>query len=492
VSVERVNARDADVESVEEPPPADRTPPPDTPGQAEGTSRADSRAGAAVANAAASEQRGATVEERRDEPHDEDPPDKEPPDEAPVEAPDKDPRDEEPPDEAPDEAPATDSVPSDDGADDVEEQDSTAVDPDDGAENASGSAETVTAPEETPVEEDEDEPRSVLVPVEDDAPIEDGPIEDAPVDDDAPVKAAPAKEPEVPGRAADTGERAAARPRDTPRLEPLTDREYAEHTAQVASSLDAAAKRGESTEIRHTLNPERTIWSPDRAELHQQIVDDLYAAAAEVPDDGQAIVAGGLGGAGKSTTLEGHAGIDRMDYLTINPDDIKETLAKRGMLPPVEGLDPMERSALVHEESSQIARLLADRAYADRKNLIWDITMSSRSSTARRIQQLREAGYRTIEGVFVDIPVPTSVDRAQVRHRQGMEDHRNGEGLGGRYVPPDVIQANADAEWESVNRGVFEELKPRFDQWKLYDNSVDGRGPVLLESSDGAGRDDDE
>lgn len=276
------------------------------------------------------------------------------------------------------------------------------------------------------------------------------------------------------------------------RLEPLTDREYAEHTGRIESKLSDSLARGEGTDVRHTLNLERTIWDPDRAEIHQQIVDDLYSAAAEVPNDGQAIVAGGLGGAGKSTTLEDHADIDRSSYLTINPDDIKESLAKRDMVPPVEGLAPMERSALVHEESSAIARSLADRAYADRKNVIWDITMSSKPSTARRVQQLREAGYTNIEGIFVHIPVATSVERAQERHRRGLEDYRNGEGLGGRYVPPDVIRANADATWGSVNRSVFEDLKPQFDKWKLYDNSVDGRGPVLLDSSDGSERENDE
>ena len=114
------------------------------------------------------------------------------------------------------------------------------------------------------------------------------------------------------------------------------------------------------------------------------------------------------------------------------------------MIPPVKGLAPMERSSLIHEESSEIAASLAGRAYA------------------------------------------------QARHRHGLEDYRDGEGLGGRYVPPHVIRANADATWGSVNRGVFEDVKPQFDSWKLYDNSVDGRGPVLLESSDGSERDDDE
>ena len=51
-------------------------------------------------------------------------------------------------------------------------------------------------------------------------------------------------------------------------------------------------------------------------------------------------------------------------------------MARRGMIPEVEGLSPMEASDLVHEESSYLARQLALRAQADGKNLIWDITMS--------------------------------------------------------------------------------------------------------------------
>ena len=76
-----------------------------------------------------------------------------------------------------------------------------------------------------------------------------------------------------------------------------------------------------------------------------------------------AVVAGGLGGAGKTTVLGDHEGIDPTKYLTINPDDLKEELAQRGMIPKVDGLSPMEASDLVHEESSYLARQLALRAH---------------------------------------------------------------------------------------------------------------------------------
>ncbi|HTS97076.1 MAG TPA: zeta toxin family protein, partial [Streptosporangiaceae bacterium] len=174
-----------------------------------------------------------------------------------------------------------------------------------------------------------------------------------------------------------------------------------------------------------------------------------------------------------------HAGIDRSQYLTINPDDIKEEMARRNMIPAVSGLTPMEASDLVHEESSYVARQLALRAQADGRNVIWDITMSSRSSVERRIVELHSSGYTRIEGIFVDIPIEVSVTRADSRHREGHDAYPAGNGFGGRLVPDDVTRAQADPDWGSRNRRTFEEAKHHFDRWYRFDNS--GSTPVLVE-----------
>ena len=78
--------------------------------------------------------------------------------------------------------------------------------------------------------------------------------------------------------------------------------------------------------------------------MHDSIIDDLYARASDVPCEQRAIIAGGLPGAGKSTVLERYAGIDRSQYLTINPDDVKEEMAKRDMIPPVSGPPPWKQA----------------------------------------------------------------------------------------------------------------------------------------------------
>ena len=123
-----------------------------------------------------------------------------------------------------------------------------------------------------------------------------------------------------------------------PALEPLTDAEHADHIAQVREFLDEARGRGLATDQQFMADERRGIWSKDRRDVHDALVDALYSRAEDVPDDRMAIMAGGLGGAGKSTVLDSQAGIERSCYLTINPDVIKEEMAARGLIPQVERL----------------------------------------------------------------------------------------------------------------------------------------------------------
>jgi hypothetical protein len=266
---------------------------------------------------------------------------------------------------------------------------------------------------------------------------------------------------------------------------PLSDDEYAAHTQRVEAALNAAFAAGQATDRVYTANGGGVVWLPDRAAQHKEIIDALWSKAQNVPREGRAMIAGGLGGAGKSTVLRGGAGVDQSQFLTINPDDVKEEMVRRGLVPDVAGLSPMEASPIVHEESSHLANMLARRAYAERVNVIWDITMSRRASVEKRITELRDAGYGEVDAVFVDIPVETSVERALSRHRRGMEKFRTGQGVGGRYVPPALIRANASATSSSANREVFDGLQERFDSWVVFDNSVAGRDSQRV---DGAGR----
>jgi predicted kinase len=291
--------------------------------------------------------------------------------------------------------------------------------------------------------------------------------------------------PSHPSSPVDAGARKAAYPgepslRDLDGSRPLTDAGHAEHVADVRTRLEQARAEGRETHLLYTIDPDHEQWSKERTLLHDAIIDGLYRAAGAVPCERRAILAGGLPGAGKTTVLAWHEGIDRSRFLTVNPDDIKGELARRGKIPRVAGLTPMEASDLVHEESSYIAKRLARRAMRDGKNIIWDITMSSRESTERRIADLRAAGYTRVDGIFVDIPVALSARRADARHREGHDDYRAGQGLGGRFVPGELILGQADREMGSRARRTFEAVKDRLDGWELVDNSAE-RAPVRVD-----------
>jgi predicted ABC-type ATPase len=239
-----------------------------------------------------------------------------------------------------------------------------------------------------------------------------------------------------------------------------------------------------ATDHANTTDPDNKQWTAERNRIHGEIVRDLYNRAKAVPCEHKAIIAGGLPGAGKTTVLAEHAGIDQSKYLTINPDEIKEVLASRNLIPDIEGLSPMEASDLAHEESSVIAKYLAHRAQAEGKNLIWDVTMSRLESTQERIDSLRESGYQQIDAIFVDIPIEVSIRRTQARHREGQESWQAGHGMGGRFVPPEIIRKQADPEWGSKNKKNFGDIKSCVNNWSVFDNGVDGRRAILVDSKD--------
>lgn len=193
-----------------------------------------------------------------------------------------------------------------------------------------------------------------------------------------------------------------------------------------------------------------------------------------------------MGGAGKSTVLKKYANIDLSKYATLNPDDIKEVLAAKGLIPEISGLTPMEASPLVHEEASYITGQLAKVLMARKKNIIYDLTMASYSSTKKKIEILQHLGYEKIDAVFVDISSETSDKRAAVRHLNGHNRFLTGVGMGGRLLPRGLTAAQVpeDDDYKSSNAEAFLRLKSEgvFNHTEAYDNDVDGRPPIKLKS----------
>jgi predicted ABC-type ATPase len=246
-------------------------------------------------------------------------------------------------------------------------------------------------------------------------------------------------------------------------------------------AIDTAYAAGQATNRTETIDQHRQVYSPERAAVHKEIVGQHLAQAETVPSEGRGLMMGGLGGAGKSTVLKNAPGIDLSRFAVVNPDDIKAELAKRGLVPPIEGLSPMEASTLVHQESRHVANLVSRALMRRHKNVAFDITMNGQDEVGKRLDWFDHHGYRDVHGVFVDVPAETAVERSQARHRKGLEAYRQGKGLGERLVPSHIIRSAEISPGLTRNRAAFDAMKHEFSSWQLYDNS--GAKPVLADSS---------
>jgi predicted kinase len=247
------------------------------------------------------------------------------------------------------------------------------------------------------------------------------------------------------------------------------------------AQLDARARKVEglvgSARTSDQIHMTGGRWTAARAKQHQMIVDELWKAASGVPTDKKSIMLGGMAGAGKGTVLAQHPNADQ--YLVLDPDLAKEALARHGLIPDVPGhpdLSPLERAGLVHAESIHILEMLAQRAYANGTNVMWDATMGIQSSVQRRIADLRAHGYG-VEGLFVNVPFNVGERRVRERYRQGQRDYMAGKGQGGRIIPGWALQGFHTGNQGTTSAATFRAIRSSFDSWELWDNSM--ATPVL-------------
>jgi len=275
---------------------------------------------------------------------------------------------------------------------------------------------------------------------------------------------------------------------DYPEGDPRNDPGYRDYVAAVDDRIDEVLSTVGDTQSRYLQDDGR--YTAERRELHRQIIDgaindaDARAGAGGVPRDRRAITMGGLPGAGKSTYLresgDGLAGWLQTDAsgapinaVVINPDDVKATLIQAQADGPglESGLTAGEHAAIVHEESSDVARLLTEECLASGRNVVFDVTLGS--SPEKMVRKYSEGGVPgdygyQVDGAFVDADMATSLHSAGMRHKNVDDD--GARQMDGRYVPYDIIEGyrntggltDADGhEARSVNRATFDELAER-------------------------------
>lgn len=232
----------------------------------------------------------------------------------------------------------------------------------------------------------------------------------------------------------------------------------------------------------------KNVWDKERKKLQDKIIDKFIEKYKDVPCDKKVVFSAGLPGAGKTTVLKQIDEINLKDYAVINADDIKEEMAKMGMIPEIRGLTPLECAGLIHDESSKIADDLQKRLANQGKNVIYDMTSKKRKSVEKRMGIFKEQGYKVedMTMVFVDIQLETSKQRAMERYTHGLNDYVMGRNnLGGRYIPDSVFEDCKPTMKgkHSKNQEVFENIvqdKTIPMQAISYSNEVYGQMPKRI------------
>lgn len=189
-----------------------------------------------------------------------------------------------------------------------------------------------------------------------------------------------------------------------------------------------------------------------RRALWRRLREEARAEAPGARHDGKAIVLAGPPGAGKGHIQRNVLGLDKSAWLVVDADKFKEKLLREALadgsydafLKPDAVRDresagepfyPLELAALVHEESSHLARLLRDEALRDGTNVVIDSVLSKPDAALALGERLAAAGYE-VEVVDVEVPYELSQARIAQRWRESYEGAVvTGEGLGGRWVP---------------------------------------------------------
>jgi len=183
------------------------------------------------------------------------------------------------------------------------------------------------------------------------------------------------------------------------------------------------------------------IWTGERSRQQGRLVAEMYQAAAGVPCERSAVIAGGLPGADKAAAL-GQSGVDRSHYLAISIDAVLDRMAAAGLIGASDGLSPLARAGLVHAEAQHLAKRVGLRALMDGRNLLLDISLASWRAAESWTYALRFADY-AVTAVFADIGVDEAVRRSGEARRRGEEEFRSGHGHGGRDIPAAAIRALA-------------------------------------------------
>ncbi len=228
------------------------------------------------------------------------------------------------------------------------------------------------------------------------------------------------------------------------------------HEAAEEWRYQATRERPDGGFYSHLEHPDGRITLPpdERARLIEEVFE-YKKKASELGQQPKLVMTGGPPGAGKSTSLKA-AGVKPDRFVEVNADLVKE----------LAGLD--DRAPQFHEDSSEIAKEVLERAMSGGYHVLYDSLLTNFPLADGLIKRALAKGMK-VTITFNNIGPITSIVRSKVRRLKG-ETRRD--------VP---IEASLKG-WNRALPTFLELYKkwgddPRIN-WYLVDNNVDGRKPV--------------
>jgi len=199
-------------------------------------------------------------------------------------------------------------------------------------------------------------------------------------------------------------------------------------------------------------NQKNGSYTPERAKLHKEIMDDFKKDIVCVESTKPiAILMGGSPGSGKSTFLRKYAPyLLKEEILKIDADEI------RAKLPEYKGWN----ADVTHLETQDVVKtLLSDRTIGIpcKSDVIYDGTMNSSKKYLPFIALLKNLGYR-IYVVYID-----NVPKKEIEKRVLGRYQRSG-----RFVPLEVVD-----DFFSKGKTALNEIKKQVDGYMVIDGSSD-------------------
>jgi predicted ABC-type ATPase len=176
------------------------------------------------------------------------------------------------------------------------------------------------------------------------------------------------------------------------------------------------------------LHKKEGIYTPVRAALHKRILKGYLDQAKPVPEGQKptVLMMMGITASGKSTARSQIALPEMEEYgsVVVDPDALKEAIPEYRL-----GLQKRAKNAawMAHEESSDLADELLERASKERKNIVLDGTGKNLKTMQNRISAMKAKGFHVV------LLMPhLNVEEAKKRAAKRAERT-------GRHVPSEII-----------------------------------------------------